>query len=469
MPPQLDWIATRPSKAHYSPSPSAHPVPVFAWRSFHEGPSRSQVPHLPPVVERLESRTLPGDALGALLASLLGGVFDSDPLAPEPDPFRPPNDRTARTLRRAEARLFASEPPPAETNAVSPPAGRHGKPTLSAAASFAARTGPRDVDRWLAALPALLSRIAARFGGERNPVPGVGGGFGAGRPDVPGPTPRRPPAARPNRRSSPRRRWPRSRLHRRVRQVRGGATRTATRAATTEATHPGTITRSRPAGPVAPAGEVGVLSATVGQWGPVLNWPLVTVHSHMLPTGKVLLWAYGQDPRRIWDPATGQIETAIPAAPGYNIFCVGHSFLADGRLFVAGGHVQNGWGLPNASIYDPVANTWTRVPDMNAGRWYPTSTTLPNGDVLVTSGSMDINYTNNTLPQVYQVASNTWRNLTDRAAQPAAVPVHVRGPQRQGLQRRAASRCRATWTPPAPGRGPTWPTTPSATATTARR
>jgi hypothetical protein len=125
-----------------------------------------------------------------------------------------------------------------------------------------------------------------------------------------------------------------------------------------------------------------------------------------------MLWAYSQDPRRIWDPATGQIEAGIPAAPGYNIFCVGHSFLADGRLFVAGGHVQNGWGLPNASIYDPVADAWTRVPDMNAGRWYPTSTTLPNGDVLVSSGSMDTEYTNNTLPQVYQVATNTWRNLT---------------------------------------------------------
>jgi hypothetical protein len=166
------------------------------------------------------------------------------------------------------------------------------------------------------------------------------------------------------------------------------------------------------AGPGVPGDVGGGLSASVGQWGPTLSWPLVTVHSHMLPTGKVMLWAYSQDPRRIWDPATGQIEAAIPAAPGYNIFCVGHSFLADGRLFVAGGHVENGWGLPNASIYNPVADTWTRVPDMNAGRWYPTSTTLPNGDVLVSSGSMDVNYTNNTLPQVYQVATNTWRNLT---------------------------------------------------------
>src|SRR5262249_20747943 len=130
-------------------------------------------------------------------------------------------------------------------------------------------------------------------------------------------------------------------------------------------------------------------SATTGQWGPVLSWPLVAVHAHMLPTGKVLLWAYGEDPRRIWDPAADTVAATIPAGPGYNIFCVGHAFLGDGRLLVVGGHIQNGWGLPNASIYDPGADTWTRLPDMNAGRWYPTATALPNGDALVVSGSMD--------------------------------------------------------------------------------
>ena len=130
----------------------------------------------------------------------------------------------------------------------------------------------------------------------------------------------------------------------------------------------------------------------------------------MLPTNACFMWGYSENPIRIWDPATNTLTNA--ATCGYNIFCVGHSFLADGRLFVPGGHIQNGQGLPNASIYNPVTNTWTRVPDMNAGRWYPTSTTLANGDVLVTSGSIDTNYTNNTLPQVYQVATNSWRNLT---------------------------------------------------------
>ena len=148
---------------------------------------------------------------------------------------------------------------------------------------------------------------------------------------------------------------------------------------------------------------------TSGQWSGVQNWPIVSVHTHLLPTGKVMFYPYSDDPR-LWDPANSSITT-LPRA-GYNIFCTGHSFLSDGRMFVTGGHVENGWGLNDASYYDPVANTWTRLPDMNNGRWYPSSTTLANGDVLITSGSYDTNYSNNTLPQVWQVGSGSWRNLT---------------------------------------------------------
>ena len=82
------------------------------------------------------------------------------------------------------------------------------------------------------------------------------------------------------------------------------------------------------------------------------------VHAHVLPTGKVMIWPgdegiSGNDQQpRSWDPATGKAISPLHA-PGYDLFCSGHSFLADGRLFVAGGHIQNGVGLANASIYDP--------------------------------------------------------------------------------------------------------------------
>ena len=112
----------------------------------------------------------------------------------------------------------------------------------------------------------------------------------------------------------------------------------------------------------------------VGRWSSVPDLPFFPVHAHLLPTGKVMIWPgdqgiSGNDPR-VWDPATA--TTSFLAKQGYDLFCTGHSFLADGRLLVTGGHIQNGIGLPNASIYDPFTNTWAQMPNLNAGRWYRT-------------------------------------------------------------------------------------------------
>ena len=117
----------------------------------------------------------------------------------------------------------------------------------------------------------------------------------------------------------------------------------------------------------------------------------------------------GNDPR-LWNPADASVTPL--AAPGYDVFCTGHAFLADGRLFVAGGHIHNLVGLSKASLYNPSSNTWAAAPDMNAGRWYPTVTTLANGDALVVSGYVDTTVGINTLPQVYETATNSWRSLT---------------------------------------------------------
>jgi WD40 repeat protein len=128
-----------------------------------------------------------------------------------------------------------------------------------------------------------------------------------------------------------------------------------------------------------------------------------------MPNGKVLI--FGRDnAERIWDPITQAIT--IPPHVGYDLFCAGHTLLPDGRVLIAGGHLADFVGLAKTSIYNPATNSWTTVPDMNAGRWYPTLTTLPNGDVLVVSGQIDTSIGVNPLPQVYQTATNTWRNLT---------------------------------------------------------
>src|SRR5213075_1083766 len=93
---------------------------------------------------------------------------------------------------------------------------------------------------------------------------------------------------------------------------------------------------------------------------------------HLLPNGRVLSWGRNGDPQ-VWDPLTGGF-TAVPA-PSW-LFCAGHDFLPDGRLFVAGGHITDDHGLPNANVFDAATGSWQQAPAMAHGRWYPTTTTL---------------------------------------------------------------------------------------------
>jgi hypothetical protein len=151
----------------------------------------------------------------------------------------------------------------------------------------------------------------------------------------------------------------------------------------------------------------------VGQWTTMQDMPAWMPHAHLLPSGQVMLWpGFGQGGNpRLWNPATGNVTN--PASPGSNLFCSGHVFLADGRLLIAGGHIESGVGLSSARAYNAFTNTWTSLPNMNEGRWYPTATTLGNGDVVVISGDVDNTIGVNRLPQVFEAGSGTWRNLTN--------------------------------------------------------
>ncbi|MGH8571353.1 MAG: DUF7594 domain-containing protein, partial [Gammaproteobacteria bacterium] len=152
----------------------------------------------------------------------------------------------------------------------------------------------------------------------------------------------------------------------------------------------------------------------VGAWGPVQALSDRPVHSVVLPTSKVLWWP-SEDNAEIWDPSMYPSDASVTPAgtAGYNIFCAGHSLIADGRVLVTGGHISGDRGLNNASYYDPSTDTWEQLADMNAGRWYPTNVTLANGDVLVMSGRTEApTLTINLVPQVWQVQSNSWRTLS---------------------------------------------------------
>jgi galactose oxidase len=162
-------------------------------------------------------------------------------------------------------------------------------------------------------------------------------------------------------------------------------------------------------------------------------WPVVAVHLHLLPNGKVMAWGKSGAPQ-VWDPATNTF-TAIPA-PVW-VFCGGHAFLPDGRLLVTGGHIDDGVGLSAASIYDFQSGTWSQGPAMAWARWYPTSTTLPNGEVLTLAGSSTESVDVET-PEVWLVGGG-WRKLTGALEQLPLYPrvfvapdgrVFYAGPQR---------------------------------------
>lgn len=150
----------------------------------------------------------------------------------------------------------------------------------------------------------------------------------------------------------------------------------------------------------------------VGSWGPLIEFPYRPIHATLLPSGKVLFYSYYSESYypQIWDPIA---NTTAPAAKSdYQLFCNGHTLLADGTVFMAGGHLADYVGTNTASIYDPEKDSWTQLPNLSSARWYPTTTRLSNGDVLVLSGSKDASQDFETLPQVWERATNSWRDLT---------------------------------------------------------
>jgi len=76
-----------------------------------------------------------------------------------------------------------------------------------------------------------------------------------------------------------------------------------------------------------------------------------------------------------------------------DMFCSGHAWMADGRLFVAGGTYKKGspaLGSDRCFIYDPTTNAWTAVsPLMARPRWYPTVTLSSDDAMMVFSGVHD--------------------------------------------------------------------------------
>ena len=158
----------------------------------------------------------------------------------------------------------------------------------------------------------------------------------------------------------------------------------------------------------------------IGQWGPLMTWPVVAIHMTLLADGQVLIWDSDDDAAdtapRLWDPTT-QLLTEVPVDGG--LFCAGNALLADGQVLAAGGHPFEanhhemggpGLGITDAHVFDPVTRLWSHLADMRFPRWYPTLIPLSNGELMALSGQFDdINWADT--PEVYNPATDRWRAL----------------------------------------------------------
>jgi hypothetical protein len=160
--------------------------------------------------------------------------------------------------------------------------------------------------------------------------------------------------------------------------------------------------------------------AVGGSWDSFYTTKDVTVHSSVLPDGRILYWGRdkasddydvgGRSNTYLVDPLylDNVNYTAIPTpTPPTNLFCSGHSFLPDGRLLVTGGHGKatdatkypgadpsyswvEGIGEKDINVFDYRTNTWTPMPaakQMQLGRWYPFNVTTANGETVIMSGT----------------------------------------------------------------------------------
>jgi hypothetical protein len=155
--------------------------------------------------------------------------------------------------------------------------------------------------------------------------------------------------------------------------------------------HSGTAARSTSAAGV--SADPGVS----GRWSPVLATDVVPVFEAVLPDGKVLMWdSVGDNAAEtypvqtftralVWNPADDTFKRVD--VQGYNIFCAGFTHLQNGNVLVAGGNKDTSLaGIVQTHIFDWRNETWSRGPDMAAGRWYPSVAEMANGEATIVGG-----------------------------------------------------------------------------------
>ena len=175
---------------------------------------------------------------------------------------------------------------------------------------------------------------------------------------------------------------------------------------------------------VALADLASAASNVTGTWSPVTAWPLIAVHTVLMPDGRVLTFGTDGNGKQtgyfiydVWDPLAGLNagHLTLPNLTNTDLFCSSTLVLPQGgNVFIAGGDNWTGTattntGNNNSNLFDYANNTLTRNSNMNRARWYSSSTALLNGEVYTQGGTGGTDF-----PEV-RGTNGTFRLLTAAA------------------------------------------------------
>ncbi|WP_155897391.1 RICIN domain-containing protein [Aureimonas ureilytica] len=170
-----------------------------------------------------------------------------------------------------------------------------------------------------------------------------------------------------------------------------------------------------------------------GRWTDVLAWPRIPIHMALLPDGKVA--TFGATPQGgqggldidIWTPGLGvgaDAHVTLPNGINVDTFCAGLVLSSwSGDLVAVGGATGDGSSTLKASRFSYKTRTLTAMEAVKYPRWYSTTTTLPDGRIIVNGGVVP--YSNSadatTTAELYTPGQG-WRALTGttQARQPAS-------------------------------------------------
>ena len=147
-------------------------------------------------------------------------------------------------------------------------------------------------------------------------------------------------------------------------------------------------------------------ASVVGRWSAARNpgTNTVGIAAVLLHTGRVLL--VGEEvndgentPAYVFNPVTGRGHAVTPGAP---IFCSSLTPLSDGRILSVGGAMPFPHGINDVLLFDPRTEQWVPQPATSNARYYPTSTRLPDGRVVILAGQEEDGETDNPDVEVYR-------------------------------------------------------------------